>query len=240
MTVPRGVEFVRGVRDTLPLMLGAVPFGVIFGTLAIGAGVSPWAALAMSAFVYSGSAQFVAILLLGAGSGVAVIWFATLVLNLRHLLYAATLVGHVRHLSQGWRFVLAAWLTDETFAVMDRRYRSTGAEPRAHWYYLGSLAGMYLNWLLWTGIGITVGQRFPQVTEWGLEFAMVATFIAIIMPALRSAPHWAAAIAAGLVAAIAHALPYKAGLMLGALCGIGLGVWLDRRKRRSNVVQVEG
>ena len=112
----RGQEFALGLRDTLPLMFGSIAFGVIFGTLAIGAGLSPWATMAMSLFVFSGSAQFIAILLLGTGSGLWVIWFATLVLNLRHLLYAATLVDHVRHLRQGWRFPLAAFLTDEAVA----------------------------------------------------------------------------------------------------------------------------
>lgn len=224
-------EFVDGVRDTLPLILAAVPFGLIFGTLATNAGLSPVAVIAMSVFVYSGSAQFLAILLLGSGSAVWVIWFATLVLNLRHLLYAATLVGHVRHLSQGWRFVLAAWLTDETFAVMDRRYRARGTDRLAHWYYLGSIAGMYVNWILCTALGMILGQQIPGIKGLGLEFAMVATFIAIVMPALRSAPYWAAAVAAGLVAAMANGLPYKLGLMLGALTGIAVGVLLDWRMR---------
>lgn len=227
----RGQEFALGLRDTLPLMFGSIAFGVIFGTLAIGAGLSPWATMAMSLFVFSGSAQFIAILLLGTGSGLWVIWFATLVLNLRHLLYAATLVDHVRHLRQGWRFPLAAFLTDETFAVMERRYRTLGGGPNAHWYYMGSCIGMYVNWQFWTAIGITVGTQVPDIQNWGLQFAMVVSFIGIVMPLLVSVPYWAAAIAAGLVAVLANPLPYKLGLMLAALAGIAVGVLLDIRKR---------
>jgi 4-azaleucine resistance transporter AzlC len=221
----------HGLRDTLPFMFGSIPFGVIFGTLATGAGLSAWQTMAMSLFVFSGSAQFIAILLLGTGSGLWVVWFATLVLNLRHLLYAATLVDHVRHLSHAWRFPLAAFLTDETFAVMERRYRTQGGGPNAHWYYIGSCIGMYVNWQWWTLVGVTVGREFPDVNNWGLSFAMVVTFIGIVVPLLASAPYWAAAATAGLVAVLANPLPYKLGLMLGALTGIVVGVLLDIRKR---------
>jgi 4-azaleucine resistance transporter AzlC len=221
----------HGLRDTLPFMFGSIPFGLLFGTLATGEGLSPLATMAMSLFVFSGSAQFIAVVLLGGGSGIWVVWFATFVLNLRHLLYAATLVDHVRHLSQAWRFPLAAFLTDETFAVMERRYRTQGGGPNAHWYYIASCIGMYLNWQTWTFLGITIGQNCPEVQNWGLEFAMVVTFIGIVVPLLTSMPYVAAAATAGLVAVIANPLPYKLGLMLAALAGIVVGVALDIRKR---------
>jgi 4-azaleucine resistance transporter AzlC len=224
----------HGLRDTLPFMFGSIPFGLLFGTLATGEGLSPLATMAMSLFVFSGSAQFIAVVLLGAGSGIWVIWFATFVLNLRHLLYAATLVDHVRHLSQAWRFPLAAFLTDETFAVMERRYRTHGGGANAHWYYIASCIGMYLNWQTWTFLGITIGQTYPEVQNWGLEFAMVVTFIGIVVPLLTSMPYLAAAVTAGLVAVIANPLPYKLGLMLAALAGIVVGVVLDIRKRGLN------
>lgn len=227
-----GSEFVRGLAATFPLMVSAIPFGVIFGTLATNAGLSPLAVMSMSVFVFSGSAQFIAILLLGTGSALGVIWLATLILNLRHLLYAATLVDHVRHLSQTWRFGLAAMLTDETFAVMERRYREEGGAPNAHWYYLASCLGMYLNWQFWTYIGIVLGTEFPEVKNWGLEFAMIVTFTGIVMPALRSAPFWVAAVVAGVVATLGNALPYKLGLMLGALAGIVAGLALQEWERR--------
>jgi len=220
----------HGLRDTLPFMFGSIPFGLLFGTMATGAGLNALETMAMSLFVFSGSAQFIAVVLLGTGAGIWVVWFATFVLNLRHLLYAATLVDHVRHLSQAWRFPLAAFLTDETFAVMERRYRLQGGGPNAHWYYIASCAGMYANWQFWTFLGITVGQNYPKVQEWGLEFAMVVTFIGIVVPLLTSMPYLAAAVTAGLIAAVANPLPYKLGLMLAALAGIVVGVMLDLRK----------
>jgi 4-azaleucine resistance transporter AzlC len=227
-----GTEIWRGLVATFPLMVSAVPFGVIFGTLATNAGLSPLAVMSMSLFVFSGSAQFIAILLLGTGSALGVIWLATLILNLRHLLYAATLVDHVRHLSQTWRFGLSALLTDETFAVMERRYREEGGGTHAHWYYFASCLGMYLNWQFWTYVGVVLGTEFPEVKNWGLEFAMIVTFTGIVVPALRSSPYLLAAVVAGAVATIGNALPYKLGLMAGALAGIATGLMVQEWRRR--------
>jgi 4-azaleucine resistance transporter AzlC len=240
MSADRKTEALRGLVATLPMMISAFPFGLIFGALATSAGLSPLAVMGMSLLVFSGSAQFIAIILLGTGSALGVIWLATLILNLRHLLYAATLVDHVRHLSQIWRFGLAAWLTDETFAIMERRYRLEGGAENAHWYYLASCLGMYINWAFWTYIGIVVGTQFEDIGKWGLEFAMVVTFIGIVMPALRSSPFWVAAIVAGTVATLANDLPYKLGLMLGALAGIACGLALQEWQRRSRkIVEAE-
>jgi len=231
--ISRRTEFWHGLRDTFPLMVGAMPFGLIFGTLGVAQGLTPAEVMSMSLFVFSGSAQFIAVGLV-ANAAIWVILAATFIINLRHLLYAATLVSHVRHLPQYWRLPLAAFLTDETFAVMDLRYRERGSAQHAHWYYAASCAGMWINWNLWTLIGVLVGQNFPDVKSWGLEFAMVATFIGIVVPGLKTPPLWAAAISAGLVATLLHHLPYQSGLMLGALAGVCVGVALDLRRKPAN------
>ncbi len=96
-------EWLHGVRDTVPMLVGAAPFGLIFGTLAAGSGLSGAGAMAMSAFVFAGSAQFIALTLLASGAGLLVIVFTTFVVNLRHLLYAATLLPHVARLPRRWR-----------------------------------------------------------------------------------------------------------------------------------------
>ena len=91
---------------------------------------------------------------------------------------------------------------------------------------------MYLNWQLWTLVGIGLGQNVPGLAELGLDFAMVATFAAIVAPQLRQRPVAAAALLAGALALLARELPYKLGLMLAALAGVAVGVLLDCRRRR--------
>ncbi len=227
----RAQEFALGLRDTLPLMMGSIAFGVIFGTMATAAGLSPWATMAMSLFVFSGSAQFIAVLLLGSTASLWVVCFATLVLNLRHLLYAATLVDEVRHLSQVWRFPPGS-------LPHRRDLRGDGAPlPAAAWRPQRALVLRRLlhrhvcELAVWTLVGITVGNEYPDIKNWGLQFAMVVSFIGIVMPLLNSRPYWAATIVAGVVSVAANPLPYKLGLMLGALAGIAVGLALDLKQR---------
>ena len=92
----RRKEFISGVRDTFPLMLGAFPFGMIYGTLAVTAGLSKGATMAMSAFVFAGSAQFIAVGLVAAHAPVAIIILTTFIVNLRHMLYSATLLPYLK------------------------------------------------------------------------------------------------------------------------------------------------
>jgi 4-azaleucine resistance transporter AzlC len=209
------------------MLLGAAPFGIIFGTLAGPSGLSPAGALAMSLCVFAGSSQFIALTLIASGTGLAVILLTTLVVNLRHALYSATLLPHVAGLRQRWRIPLAFWLTDETFAVVHRHYLKADGSPFKHWYYLGSCLAMYINWNLWTLSGILLGRSLPRLEHMGLEFAMAATFTGIVVPLLRNRPMVAAALGAAAVALAAHALPYKLGLMLAALAGVGIGVVLE-------------
>lgn len=227
----RITEFIHGARDIIPMIVGAIPFGIIFGTLAGGAGLSAWQAMGMSLLVFAGSAQFIAITLLGGGAGVAVVLLTTFVVNLRHALYSATLQPFVRHLPSRWRMPLAFWLTDEAFAVVQHRYAEQDDSPHKHWYFFGAALAMYLNWQLCTLVGVIFGQAVPNLAAWGLDFAMLATFIGIVVPMLRNKPQVAAALVAGAVALACHGLPYKLGLMVAALCGIVVGVVLERRYR---------
>ncbi len=222
-------EFLHGARDTAPLLLGAAPFGLIFGALAAASPLGLGGAMAMSALVFAGSAQFIALSLLGAGASGLVVVFTTLVVNLRHLLYAASLQPQMARLPQRWRVLLAFWLTDETYAAVHHRYARDDAAPFKHWYTAGSGAAMYGNWLGWTAAGAVLGQASPALTHLGLEFALVATFVGIVVPLLRQRPSLAVALTAAAVALLARDLPYKLGLLLAALAGVAVGVVLDAR-----------
>ena len=229
---PRLSSFAAGARDTLPMLVGAAPFGLIFGTLVATAHLAAWQGQLMSLGVFAGSSQFIAIGLMASATGMLVIWFATFIVNLRHMLYAATLLPHVRHLSTRWRWLLGFLLTDETFAVMDAYYRRQAAPPYGHWYFLGSGVAMYVNWQCWTLLGLLFGAIFPQLQTLGLDFAMVATFIAIIVPQLSPLPHLAAALTAGAVGYLLKGWPYQLGLLAAVALGIGVGLLLSYRLRR--------
>ncbi len=217
-------EFLAGARDTIPLIIGAIPFGIIFGTLSSTSGLSFSGTMAMSAFVFAGSAQFIALGLLAAGTGWPIIVLTTFVVNLRHLLYSATLVPHVKHLPQRWLAPIAFWLTDETFVVAAKQFSQDANSPYKRWYYLGSALAMYGNWQICTFLGLTVGQSIPDAATWGLDVAMPVTFIGMTIPYLKNKPMWLSVIVAGVVSVAAYPLPHKLGLMLAALAGILAGL----------------
>jgi 4-azaleucine resistance transporter AzlC len=222
-----------GARDTVPMLVGAAPFGMIFGALVGTTQLAPWQGQMMSLGVFAGSSQFIAIGLLAGHAGLLVIWFATFIVNLRHMLYAASLLPHVRHLPQRWRWLLGFLLTDETFAVVDSYYRQHPQARQGHWYFLGSGLAMYLNWQCWTLVGLGFGAVFPQLQTLGLDFAMVVTFIAIVVPQLTRLPHFSAAVAAGSVAYMLKDWPYKLGLMVAIMVGVGVGMLLTRLRARA-------
>jgi len=220
-------EFTNGVKDIIPLIIGAIPFGIIFGSLAMGSGLSFIGTLAMSALVFAGASQFIALTLLAAGTSWPMIVLTTFVVNLRHMLYATTLVPHIKNLGQRWKIPLAFWLTDEAFAVVIIRYQQQDDSPYKQWYFLGAALFMYLNWQFCTLLGLTVGQMIPNMTTWGLDFAMVVTFIGMVMPYLTEKPMWATVVVAGSVALLTFSLPHKLGLIVAALAGIGAGILTD-------------
>ncbi len=220
-------EFFAGMRAIIPLVIGATPFGMLFGALAVSVGLSWWATMGLSLIVFAGSSQFVAAGLVGQGASVGIIVLTTFVVNLRHALYAASLGPYLRHLSHRWLAPLAFLLTDEAYAAVIHRFEQADESPNKHWFYFGGALLMYVNWQLWTVAGIVTGQRLKSVGDLGLEFAMVVTFIGIVVPLIRRWPMLVCALVAGAMALLLNGLPHQLGLILAALCGIVAGVLIE-------------
>jgi 4-azaleucine resistance transporter AzlC len=224
----RWAEFWNGAKATFPLVVGAVPFGIIFGAVAVNSGLSPWATAALSLFVFAGASQFVAAGLVGGGAGLLVIVLTTFVVNLRHSLYAVSIAPFVKQLPQRWLLPLGFTLTDETFLVAVERYRAPDSAPDKHWYQAGSAAFMYLNWQLCTAIGIVAGSTLPNPGGWGLDFALVVTFIGMLIPGLRTRPLVVCALAAGVASVVLAALPNRLGLLAATLVGVVAGMLAEQ------------
>lgn len=221
-------EFIDGARDTIPMMVGAAPFGVIFGTLVTAGPLHPWHGQLMSLVVFAGSSQFIALGLIASHAGFSVIWATTFIVNVRHVLYSATLAPYVARLPVRWRLALGGVLTDEVFAVAYAHYRHAPPGKIGPHYFLGSGLSMYVNWQIWTLAGLLFGAAFPRLQSLGLDFAMVATFIAIVVPQLVSLRYIASAATAGVVALACAGLPYKLGLLAAVAAGVAVGVILSR------------
>lgn len=220
-------HFWAGVRSEIPLLIGVFPFGLIYGALALGAGLSPLESQMMSSIVFAGSAQFITAQLVHESTPGFVIVLTIAVVNLRHMLYSASLAPYVASLPTRWKAMLSYLLTDEAYAPTILHYEKEGRTPHAHWFWFGAGCALWITWQLSTALGIFLGAAIPE--SWSLEFALPLTFIAMLVPVLRDRPAIAAALSAGAVALLAFSLPYKLGLIVAALVGILVGTVLEAR-----------
>ncbi|MEP6896828.1 MAG: AzlC family ABC transporter permease [Chloroflexota bacterium] len=221
----RSSLFWAGVRAELPLLIGVFPFGMIYGALALNAGLSNFASQMMSSIVFAGSSQFVTAQLVHDAAPGFVIVLTIAVVNLRHMLYSASLAPYLASLSTPWKTLLSYLLTDEAYAPTILHYEKEGVTPTAHWFLLGAGLALWSTWQVSTAFGIFLGAAIPE--SWSLDFALPLTFIAMVVPVLKNRPAIASALSAGVVALAANALPFRLGLILAAIVGIAVGTFLE-------------
>jgi len=220
-------EFWLGVREELPILLGVIPFGMIYGILALGAGLSPFDAQSMSWVVFAGSSQFMTARLVSAATPQLVIILTGFIVNLRHALYSASLAPYTRHLPLKWKALLAYLLTDEAYAVSITHYQRPGEITYKHWHLLGAGLALWSSWQISTGVGIFLGRQIPPT--WGLDFALPLTFIALVVPGLKDRPAVLTAGVASLAALLFFDLPFKLGLIAAAFVAIAVGLWSEKK-----------
>lgn len=214
------------LRDAVPVAFSIATYGVVFGALAHQVGLGVFDVLAMSALVFSGSAQFIALPLLHAGVGPLDLFLTTLVLSLRHLVMGVSLAPHLRQVPLGWRMLLAHGLNDEAYALTTGHAARVGFHPT---YMLGSSLATFLAWMVGTATGALLGSTVTQPEKWGLDFAFPAVFIALLVPQVKGRAGTAAAIVASAVALGAAPLLGSGGAVLAAaLAAAGVGGVLSR------------
>ncbi len=226
-------HFWAGVRAELPLLVGVFPFGMIYGTLTLNAGIQMLAAQGMSSILFAGSSQFAFAQLVHDHAPALVIILTIAVINLRHMLYSASLAPFMHDLSLRWKILLSYLMTDEAYAVAVLNYERVGTTAGAHYYFFGAGLALWSTWQVSTALGLWAGAALPASLP--LDFALPLTFIAMVVPALKNRPAVAAAVSAGLVALLAYSIPYKLGLILAALTGIVVGTILESRVGRNGI-----
>lgn len=224
-------EFLAGVRAELPLLLGVVPFGLIFGVLGLTVGMPGWAVVLSSSLVFGGSSQIVFAQLFGVGAPPPVIVATVGVVNLRHALYSAAVAGYLQALSLRWKVLLAYLLTDEAFAAAIGRLRDGPATPHRHYFLFGTGFTLWAGWQLSTLAGVLLGVAIPA--GWSLDFSVALTFIALLVLGVhRRSDAWAAVLAA-MAVLLLLGLPHKLGLLLAVAVGLGGGLLMRRFDRRA-------
>jgi 4-azaleucine resistance transporter AzlC len=220
-------QFWLGVQAELPILIGGFPFGLIYGASALNAGLSKAESQMMSSIVFAGSAQLIATQLIHEAAPGFVIILTIAIVNLRHMLYSASLAPYLASLSTRWKVLLSYLLTDEAYAPAIIKYERDGVQPFTHWFLFGAGLALWAEWQVSTAVGIFLGGAIPE--SWSLDFALPLTFIAMVVPALKGRPYIAAALSAGVTALVAYSLPYNLGLILAALVGVVVGTLLEEK-----------
>ena len=223
----RSAAFWLGVRALLPMHVGVMPFGVIYGIVALQSGIPPLAAVLMSSIVFAGSAQFLLAQLVGAGAPALLMVGAAGVVNLRHALYSASVAPVLKSLSWRWKLLLAYLLTDEAYAAAIPHLLASPRGSHAHWILFGAGFALWAGWQIATLAGVVLGARLPD--NLSLDFALPLTFIAIVVPLLTDRRRLAIALVAGILAVLLAGLPYKLGLFCAALAALLLAAILPRK-----------
>ena len=217
----------QGMSAMLPLLPGIIPFGLIAGFTPVSFGYTWLDSWMGSLLMFAGASQLAAYQLMNEDASIWVILLTVAAINLRYVLYSASIAPHLADANRTTRLLAGYGLTDQIYAVCHRDY------PIHNWnlneriaYYAG---GTLLLWGLWqacTVVGAFVGQVIPVF--WSLEFMIPLTFLALALNTLKTRAHRVAAITGAIVSFAGLNLPYNLGLILGGLSGILAGVLFRR------------
>ncbi|EPJ9271589.1 AzlC family ABC transporter permease, partial [Klebsiella pneumoniae] len=219
------------------LCIGDFPFSFIVGALSVSAGMSVWQSTAWSAIVIAGSAQMLALNMLKTGATLGVIIFTTLIINLRHVLYSASISGSVREASFFKKCFMSYALTDEVYATTVKEME--GNKKEKYLFYGSAMITFWAIWVLADFLGALVGASFPHIEKYGLDFAMVAAFIAIVVPQIKSQACTVAAVVAAVSGVLLVVLPYSLGIVVASVLGVLAGLCVDLAEERKQMAKTE-
>ena len=176
-----------GFLKGLPVMMGYFPIGFAFGILAANAGLTLLDTVLMSVFVYAGSAQLISLGLLEGGAGIMAIASTTFLVNLRHLLMSAALAPYLGHLSRLQQALFSYEITDEAFAVHSTTFNKEKRPPIGRIFTTNILA--HLSWVVSSFLGAWTGTLLTDLEAWGLDYALPAMFISLLVLQIGSNKH---------------------------------------------------
>jgi len=215
--------FFKGTLAMLPLSIAVLPWGLLAGSFAIDVGLHPLEGQALSAILFAGAAQLVAMGMFKAGAGLTTMLITTFFITSRHFLYSISMRDKISPLPLRWRLTLGFLLTDELFAICGNQSKDQ-FQP---WYALGAGLSFYLFWNIATLIGIVAGSVIPGLNQWGLEFAIAATFIAIVIPTIKNLPILCTVLSALVLSVTLEHLKVEGSLIFASIGAMLIGYLVE-------------
>ncbi|MBL5782797.1 branched-chain amino acid transporter AzlC [Heyndrickxia sporothermodurans] len=226
-------SFWKGVKDCVPTLLGYLSIGFAAGVVEKTAGLSIMEIALLSIFVYAGSAQFIAAGMIAMGSPVSAIIFTILFVNLRHFLLSAALSPYFRHLSPWKNMYVGSLLTDETFGVAINQL--SNKKFGSYKWMVGLNLTAYLNWIVANIAGGFFGNWIPNPEKFGLDFALPAMFIGLLVLQILSQKKYFVDImvilsAVIIVVAVSFIFSGSVGVIVATILGATIGMVIEKWK----------
>ena len=221
--------FLRGIIDVSPLMIPVVPFGLIFGVLAIDIGFTPIETMAMSLIIFGGASQIVFLQLLSGGASSIIAGTSVGVINSRHLLYGAVLSEYLEKLTLLKKLIISYFIVDQGFAESNKYFKKNKNQKNIHYHLLGTGITMWVCWQISTILGIILGSFIPD--ELGLKFAVPLTFIAILIGELRKVDHVIVILVSGISSLLFFEAPLKSYIIISPIIALFAASLVLRFKR---------
>jgi 4-azaleucine resistance transporter AzlC len=221
-----------GLTDAAPMLIGIVPFGLVAGAAPIAAGLDTSHAVGLSMFLFAGASQLAVADVLGSGGGAAIAVLTALTINLRLLLYSASLAPSLAHESLRARLAAGYLLVDQAYALAIVRWDGMDDRRDRMPYYLAVGILLWVVWQVMTVVGALVGTSVPD--EVRLDFAVPLVFLVLLVPVLEKRPSLVAAAVGGLSAVAAGELgASRLAIMIGGVCGIVAGCVAEVRSEQT-------
>ena len=220
----------KGFLDVIPLTIPVIPFGIIYGVIAIEIGLSPLVAFCMSFIIFAGSSQIAFAQLFSAGASPLIMISSVAVINSRHFLYGAVLSQYLNKLNCYWKILLCYLMTDQAFSVSLLYFKKNYKKKNAHFHMLGSGFTLWLLWQLSTLAGIILGNIVPE--QLGLTFAIPLTFLSLIISELRKKNHLIVIAVSGLTSLVLYDFPFKIYIIVSAFLALGVSYILITKLKK--------
>lgn len=177
MLVTRKQQYAAGAKAGAPVIFGFLPVAIAFAIAAAQAGLPATETIGMSAFVFAGASQMMAVSMLLQGAGAGTIIFATFILNLRHLMMSTCIFHRMKDGPLPARLLVAFGITDESFALF-----MTQQQHSSIWFFFGLISVTWSSWVGGTAIGAAVSGLLPPLLAASLGIALYAMFVVLLVP----------------------------------------------------------
>lgn len=220
--------FRLGFQSMLPITTGAIPFGAVVGSICADAGMKFYESFTMNTILYAGASQLAIMELMKKNTASVVVILTGLAINLRFLLYSAAMSPALARAPFWQKFICAHTLTDQSYAAMMAQKDILDTPQKEIQFYLGSAVCMMMVWHASFIAGFVFGNFAPS--SLALDFAVPISFLALVVPTLKNRNYIYVAAFSAVTSIVLYGMPYRLGLIVTALLGIGLGAWLTRPK----------